>query len=99
MEPDTSGATSIPDMASLPAPVQDVFEHAFGVATGHIFSMAVPVAVVACSPCCSSSEVPLRTTLQNEDELEMLAAEAGQEHAGRPESGGRAPAGRVSGSR
>ncbi len=38
---------SIPDLATLPAPIRAVFEHAFGEATGHIFLVAVPFAVLA----------------------------------------------------
>ena len=38
---------AIPDLATLPAPVRAVFEHAFGEATGHIFLVAVPFAVLA----------------------------------------------------
>ena len=38
---------SIPDLATLPAPVRAVFEHAFGEATGHLFLVAVPFAVLA----------------------------------------------------
>ena len=35
----------IPDLATLPEPVRVVVEHAFGVATGHIFLVAAPFAV------------------------------------------------------
>ena len=38
---------SIPDLATLPEPVRAVFEHAFGEATGHLFLVAVPFAVLA----------------------------------------------------
>ena len=43
----TAGGSSntIPDMATLPAPVRAVFEHAFGTATGHVFLIAAPCAV------------------------------------------------------
>ena len=46
---------SIPDLATLPAPVRAVFEHAFGEATGHLFLVAVPFAVMAllCVSCSS----------------------------------------------
>lgn len=76
---DPAGADSrgIPDLASLPAPVREVFEHAFGESIGHIFLLSVPVAALALIAVVLIKEIPLRTTLQHEDELEMLAAEAG----------------------
>ena len=67
----TQGGDShrIPDLATLPAPVRDVFEHAFGQATGHIFLVAVPFAVLAFVCIAFIREVPLRTTVLSADEL------------------------------
>jgi EmrB/QacA subfamily drug resistance transporter len=68
--PSTSGGSqTIPDMASLPAPVRTVFEHAFGDATGHIFLLATPFAFLALVAVLLIHEVPLRTTVERQDEL------------------------------
>ncbi len=63
-----SGA-AIPDMSTLPAPVRAVFESAFGDATGHLFLLAAPCAVVALVAVLFIREVPLRTTIEREDEV------------------------------
>ena len=44
---DSSGTEShsVPDLATLPAPVRAIFEHAFGESFGDIFLIAVPFAV------------------------------------------------------
>jgi hypothetical protein len=55
-----------------------VFENAFGDATGHIFWVAVPFAVVALVAVLFIEEVPLRLTIERADELEQRA-----EHAAR----------------
>ncbi len=47
IEHESGGSTTIPDVTTLPAPVREVFEHAFGEATGHLFLVAVPFAVLA----------------------------------------------------
>ena len=77
--PDGAGTSSgsIPDLATLPAPVRAVFEHAFGEATGHLFLVAVPFAVLALVCVLFIREVPLRTTILREDEIapEVDAAE------------------------
>ena len=67
---------AIPDLATLPAPIRAVFEHAFGEATGHIFLVAVPFAVLALVCVAFIKEVPLRTTILRADEL---APESAQE--------------------
>ena len=61
--------SSIPDLATLPAPVRELFENAFGEATGHIFLIAVPFAVLAFVCVLLIKEVPLRTTIERADEL------------------------------
>ncbi|MGH3346305.1 MAG: MDR family MFS transporter [Nocardioides sp.] len=67
---------AIPDLATLPEPVRAIFEHAFGEATGHIFLVATPVAVLALGCVLFIREVPLRTTVLRADELDPeLAAE------------------------
>ena len=69
IEPSGEQGTSIPDMSALPAPVRTVVEHAFGDATGHIFLLATPFAVLAFVAVLLIREVPLRTTIEREDEL------------------------------
>ncbi|GAA5144674.1 MDR family MFS transporter [Nocardioides marinquilinus] len=55
--------SSIPDLSALPAPWRDLYENAFGSATGHIFLVAVPFAILALVSVLFIREVPLRTTL------------------------------------
>lgn len=64
---------SIPDLDKLPAPVRGIFEHAFGEATGHIFLVAVPFAVLALICLLFIREVALRETIQRADEIESAA--------------------------
>jgi EmrB/QacA subfamily drug resistance transporter len=71
--PSEGGSASIPDMSTLPAPVRLVFEHAFGDATGHIFLLATPFAALALVAVLFIREVPLRTTIEREDELATRA--------------------------
>jgi hypothetical protein len=65
-------------MATLPAPVRAVFEHAFGTATGHVFLIAAPCAAIALVAVLFIREVPLRTTIERQDELVGAAAGAGE---------------------
>ena len=67
LEGDGHGA--IPDLTTLPAPVRQLFEQAFGEATGHLFLVAVPFAVLALVCVLFIREVPLRTTVLRDDEL------------------------------
>ena len=53
----------IPDLSTLPAPVRDIYEHAFGTAVGHIFLISVPFAILALVCVVLIREVPLRTTV------------------------------------
>lgn len=53
----------LPDLASLPAPVREVYEAAMGDATGHLFLIAVPFVVVAFVCVLFIKETPLRTQL------------------------------------
>jgi EmrB/QacA subfamily drug resistance transporter len=68
------GNISIPDLGSLPGPVREVIEHAFGDATGHIFLLATPVAFVALLAVLLIKEVPLRRTIERADEMESQRA-------------------------
>jgi EmrB/QacA subfamily drug resistance transporter len=60
---------TIPDLSTLPAPVRALFEQAFGEATGHLFLVALPFAVLAFVCVLLIREVPLRTTILRDDEL------------------------------
>ncbi len=60
---------AIPDLRTLPGPVRGVFEHAFGEATGHLFLVALPFAVLALVCVLFIREVPLRTTILRADEI------------------------------
>ena len=60
---------SIPDLSKLPGPVRTVFESAFADATAHLFLIAVPFAVVAFLAVLFIREVPLRTTIERQDEV------------------------------
>jgi len=64
---DASHSTgSIPALDQLPAPVRAVYEGAFGEATGHLFLVAAPFALLALICVLFIREVPLRTTLDRE---------------------------------
>jgi EmrB/QacA subfamily drug resistance transporter len=74
VQPDASGSSSaIPDMATLPAPVRAVFETAFGDATGRLFLIAAPCALIALIAVLFIREVPLRTTIERDDEATTAA--------------------------
>ena len=61
---ETNGAQShsIPDLKTLPAPVRELFESAYGSSIGEIFLVAVPFAVLALVAILFIREVPLRTS-------------------------------------
>jgi hypothetical protein len=71
--------TSIPDMSTLPAPVREVFEHAFSVGIGHVFLLATPFAFLALLAILLIKETPLRETIERQDELQRLAEESAVE--------------------
>ena len=58
-----AGGGSIPDISALPTPIADLYEHAYGSATGHIFMVAVPFAIIALVCVTFIKEVPLRTSV------------------------------------
>ena len=70
---------SVPDTSSLPPAVRPIFESAFGDATGHIFLVALPFAVGALIAVLLIKEVPLRTSVKRDDELEDERRAAGLE--------------------
>jgi predicted MFS family arabinose efflux permease len=76
--PSVGDSRSVPNLSELPAPVRQVFEHAFGAATAHIFVLATPIAALALVAVLFIREVPLRLTLDRESELARpKEAEAG----------------------
>jgi EmrB/QacA subfamily drug resistance transporter len=52
----------IPNLATLPAPIRALYEASFGDAVGHLFTVAVPFAIVAFLCILFIKEVPLRTS-------------------------------------
>jgi hypothetical protein len=66
---DTHQSHQIPDLSTLPAAVRDLFQAAFGEATGHVFLVALPFAVLALVCVVFIREVPLRTTILRADEV------------------------------
>lgn len=72
------GGGDVPALSSLPAPLRNLYEGAFGEATGHIFLFAVPCTVLALIAVLFIRETRLRTTLDKIEEPEIaldLAAE------------------------
>ncbi|HWJ82359.1 MAG TPA: MDR family MFS transporter [Nocardioides sp.] len=70
----------IPDLEALPAPLRALYEASFGDATGHLFLIAVPFAVLALLCVLFIKEVPLRTTI----DVSESATEAGVVATGEP---------------
>ncbi|MGW1514386.1 DHA2 family efflux MFS transporter permease subunit, partial [Streptomyces sp. NPDC002394] len=67
-----AGDGAVPDMATLPAPIREIVEHAYGVATGEIFLVAAPFAFLAFLAVLFIKEKPLKTT----SGMQRLAEEA-----------------------
>jgi EmrB/QacA subfamily drug resistance transporter len=75
--PSGTESTSVPDLSTFPAPVRAVFESAYGQATGHLFLVAAPFAIVALICVLFIKEVPLRTTLETADKEAPLGSATG----------------------
>jgi len=73
LELPAEGHQEIPKISELPPQIAQVYTAALGEATGHIFLLALPFAVVALVAMFFLKEVPLRTTIHREDELERVA--------------------------
>lgn len=68
----------IPSPSELPEPIRLLVEHAYGVATGHVFLLALPFAVAALACVALLRETPLRESVLREEELNPeVAAELG----------------------
>ena len=61
----------MPDVGSLPAPVAQVVEHAYGTGVGEIFLLAAPLGLVALAAIALMREVPLG----GKSGIELAAAE------------------------
>lgn len=74
-----SGGTSdaVPDVTELPAPVREMVEHAYGLATAELFLVSAPFAALALVAVLFIKEKPLKTT----SGMERLAEEARQKVA------------------
>ncbi|MFF0837503.1 MULTISPECIES: MDR family MFS transporter [unclassified Streptomyces] len=60
-----SGGGSLPDIRTLPAPIAAVVEDSYGHATGVIFLIAAPIALVALIAILFIKEIPLRTAVDD----------------------------------
>lgn len=67
VQPDAHQSHDIPDLKTLPAPIRDLYEGAFGEAIGHIFLIGLPFAIGALICVLFIREVPLRTTVDMAD--------------------------------
>ncbi|MGZ4444021.1 MAG: MDR family MFS transporter [Nocardioidaceae bacterium] len=75
--PAGSSGRSVPDTASMPAPIRAVVQNAFADGTAHLFLLALPFAALALVAVLFIREVPLRTTIARQDEIERGADVAG----------------------
>ena len=70
-----SGGT-IPDVSTLPAPVRDVVEKAYGAGVAEIFLIAAPLALIALIAVVLLKEIPLGTKSGVQQRLEELGHDA-----------------------
>ncbi|WP_198533936.1 MDR family MFS transporter [Streptomyces odonnellii] len=73
-----SGESAVPDISTLPAPMREIVQHAYGVATAELFLVAAPFAALALIAVLFIKEKPLKTT----SGLERLAEESKQGPSG-----------------
>ncbi|MEV8411772.1 MDR family MFS transporter [Streptomyces niveus] len=75
-EGEAAGGSShaVPDMTTLPAPMREIVENAYGLATAELFLVATPFAALALLAVVFIKEKPLKTT----SGMERLAEEAKQ---------------------
>lgn len=79
--PKGTGGSKIPDMDTLPDKVRPIVETAFANATGHIFLLATPFALLALIAILLIHEVPLRDTIERADELQPQRVDVTGEQA------------------
>jgi EmrB/QacA subfamily drug resistance transporter len=92
------GSNAVPDVNTLPGPVKDLVERAYGDGIADIFLVAVPLALVALVAVVFLKEVPLGTKTGLQERLEREAALAGDASTtpdGRPADAAPADDGRV----
>ncbi len=92
------GSNAVPDVNTLPGPVRDLVERAYGDGIADIFLVAVPLALVALIAVSFLKEVPLGTKTGLQERLEREAALAGESATtpdGRPADAAPADDGRV----
>jgi len=68
------GGLALPDLATLPGPVRTVFEQAYGSGIGHTFLLGAPFALLTLIAVVAMREVPLRQTLELDEQVEPAAA-------------------------
>uniref|UniRef100_UPI000832C030 MFS transporter n=1 Tax=Streptomyces lushanensis TaxID=1434255 RepID=UPI000832C030 len=86
----SGGENSVPDISTLPAPMREIVQHAYGVATAELFLVAAPFAALALVAVLFLKEKPLKTTSGMERLAEESKAEtgtAGESAAGKGERG------------
>ncbi len=69
-----SGGDSLPDVGTLPAPIAAVVQDSYGHATGVVFLITAPIALIALIAIVLMKEVPLRTSLEGVAESAVPAA-------------------------
>ncbi|MFF3979188.1 MFS transporter [Streptomyces sp. NPDC055808] len=72
----SSGSGTIPDLATLPAPIRTVIESAYGHGVGDVFLYAAPCALLAFLITIFIKEIPLRTRAVGAAESEQAPAAA-----------------------
>jgi MFS family permease len=76
-----AGHGGVPDMTALPAPMREIVEHAYGVATAELFLVATPFAALALIAVLFIKEKPLKNT-SGMERLSEESADAGRKAAG-----------------
>ncbi|MEV0041725.1 MDR family MFS transporter [Streptomyces sp. NPDC050804] len=90
----SGGDGAVPDISTLPAPMREIVQHAYGVATAELFLVAAPFAALALVAVLFLKEKPLKTTsgmerLAEESKAEASRAQEGKADGGRTEEGKR----------
>ncbi|MFE4827817.1 MDR family MFS transporter [Streptomyces sp. NPDC056672] len=88
----SGGDGAVPDISTLPAPMREIVQHAYGVATAELFLVAAPFAALALVAVLFLKEKPLKTTsgmerLAEESKAEASKAEEGKAEEGKTEEG------------